>query len=469
MQNEFEKQVSKKMEELDFVPSQPVWQKIEEQIRAKKERRRMVLWLPLMAALLGGAILWFVFNQQSDIKTTSETKSEKFSAGNNESTVSKHNESTPANEIQDQLTTSEHVKSALTEDQTNQSVQNTGIRQTETSAVVSQEKIPDENLSAAYRQEKLSAHVSKPAVSKKPGGSVDSEIPASQSRVRVPFVEVEGKNHFSQFEMIRQSAIPSTAEPLLMRNKNQEDTVAAAPVNAIVKNFGRSNWKMGIVAAAGLSGAGEGLNLYSAEKLAADANMPNSSSLPPPMLYNRNVRPSPAGNDLAFSLGFVLRKQLNKRFAFSTGLQYNYMSTRMKVGYRLQQSAIGNSTGNLNFYSSASYRDYHNRFHFISIPVSLEFQVFKRLPLHVQAGASMRQLVSTNALQFDGSSQMYYSNSKNMNARQLFTEFALGYTVPFKKMSVALGPQLQYGLTPIEKGSSNKHLFALGLKAQVLL
>ncbi|MGZ8544798.1 MAG: hypothetical protein ACXWV0_05850, partial [Flavisolibacter sp.] len=60
MQNEFEKQVKAKMEELDFVPSAPVWPKIEAQIRQEKDRRRLLLWLPLLTLLVGGAITWMV-------------------------------------------------------------------------------------------------------------------------------------------------------------------------------------------------------------------------------------------------------------------------------------------------------------------------------------------------------------------------------------------------------------------------
>ncbi len=41
----FEKQVRRKMDELSLSPSAPVWNKVEEQIRKKKDRRRIVLWL----------------------------------------------------------------------------------------------------------------------------------------------------------------------------------------------------------------------------------------------------------------------------------------------------------------------------------------------------------------------------------------------------------------------------------------
>src|SRR5215216_5514846 len=58
MRNEFEKQVQEKMEELHLVPSPPVWQKIEEQIRPKKDRRKIILWVFLLGVLLTGTIFW---------------------------------------------------------------------------------------------------------------------------------------------------------------------------------------------------------------------------------------------------------------------------------------------------------------------------------------------------------------------------------------------------------------------------
>jgi len=75
MQNEFEKQVKLKMEELDLVPSAPVWKKIEEQIREKKDRRRIILWFFLGAVIIAGSILWLSNSniQQGELAKTSET------------------------------------------------------------------------------------------------------------------------------------------------------------------------------------------------------------------------------------------------------------------------------------------------------------------------------------------------------------------------------------------------------------
>ena len=55
----FEKQVKQKMEELSLTPSEPVWKKVEEQIQKKRNRRRFFFWLPLTVLLIGGG-LWIL-------------------------------------------------------------------------------------------------------------------------------------------------------------------------------------------------------------------------------------------------------------------------------------------------------------------------------------------------------------------------------------------------------------------------
>src|SRR5215218_5196075 len=67
MQNSFEKQVQEKMDELQFVPTEPVWQNIEKQIRTKKDRRRLLLWLPFLFLFLGG--IWWLSNDNNVTKS----------------------------------------------------------------------------------------------------------------------------------------------------------------------------------------------------------------------------------------------------------------------------------------------------------------------------------------------------------------------------------------------------------------
>ena len=72
----FEKQVKQKMEGLSLTPSEPVWQKVEEQIRKKRDRRRLLFWLPFTVLCLGGGI-WLVTNNIRNINSIAIAKNEK--------------------------------------------------------------------------------------------------------------------------------------------------------------------------------------------------------------------------------------------------------------------------------------------------------------------------------------------------------------------------------------------------------
>src|SRR5580698_3018810 len=85
---EFEKQVQKKMEELQFNPSGEVWTKVEQEIK-KEKRRRPLLWIFLLGGLLLSAGYWALVagnknNKQMNIakveiipNASSKTKEEK--------------------------------------------------------------------------------------------------------------------------------------------------------------------------------------------------------------------------------------------------------------------------------------------------------------------------------------------------------------------------------------------------------
>src|SRR4051812_18269910 len=72
MQNEFEKQVREKMEELKLVPSDPVWQKVEEQIRKKREKRRFFFFILPTTVLLVATGWWLIATNSHSSPTTAE-------------------------------------------------------------------------------------------------------------------------------------------------------------------------------------------------------------------------------------------------------------------------------------------------------------------------------------------------------------------------------------------------------------
>jgi hypothetical protein len=102
--SDFEKQVQQKMDELNFVPSDLVWRGVEKQINERKERRRVLLWLPFLL-LLGGAVWMYKINtgtgnrQQQLIKIKTPAPAEnKVDAGtaSNNNPVEKKTDVLPA-------------------------------------------------------------------------------------------------------------------------------------------------------------------------------------------------------------------------------------------------------------------------------------------------------------------------------------------------------------------------------------
>src|SRR5260221_13813806 len=74
-ENEFEKKVQQRMEELEFTPSGEVWKEVEYRIRKEKKKRRIFFWLPLLSLALGGAItaaIWLTNNNENHIAQTKE-------------------------------------------------------------------------------------------------------------------------------------------------------------------------------------------------------------------------------------------------------------------------------------------------------------------------------------------------------------------------------------------------------------
>jgi len=183
--------------------------------------------------------------------------------------------------------------------------------------------------------------------------------------------------------------------------------------------------------------------------------------------------PSDVKKGFSFSAEALAKKQIGKRIAFSTGLQYNYYSNSIKVGNMVAQNTrIGNysvSQFYLNDRSNTAvtaFKSYQNRYHFISLPASIDWQLLKKYPLNLSTGISFQYLIKTNGLVFDYNRQAYFHSKDALSRFQLFYDIGLNYSIPLKKHSIAVGPEWQYGLSRLEKGNTDRHLFMYGLKAQ---
>ena len=191
-------------------------------------------------------------------------------------------------------------------------------------------------------------------------------------------------------------------------------------------------------------------------------------------VVNNNFVPAPTEGGFGFSIGFSMSKKLNEHWEVAFGLQYTQLTTKTKVGdKRTMDTAVRFSADRLNvneFYTNTGKNDYTNRFHIVEIPVTISYRPAINLPLYISTGISYGRLISSNALTFSNTSNIYYENDENYVRNLLPVQVALQYRFRDKqKLSIQTGPVIQYNLFKFQKESTDEktHLLFAGLKTTV--
>jgi hypothetical protein len=442
MPNDFEKQVKEKMDELTFVPTAPVWEHIEKQIRAKKDRRRFLLWLPLIILITGGGT-WLLRNGQTN----------------------KH--------VRGSVDKQMHKLKKVTEVPTNNRESHRGMEGS------------DSNLSAnstipfiLNSQKLANKKTNRNGSPTKPGdvysrGSREINTDKPQSQQVYTFLKEEQANEYNTKG--KDSKLPTPYIPVSVLYEPGfsflKDTVKARLIindKAIIvdsplvktRKVNRPQWQIGINASTGYSGISKSFGVFPAS-LQADAGSVTGS-------YNNynGYRSSPVNKNHAYTIGACAKKDLSHRVSFAFGLDYQYYSTVIKVGQRLQDTLIGlNNSVSRNYMGYGPVlQDYVNQYHFISLPVSLEWKTGAHIPLYIEGSFSFQQMIHTNGLVFNGSSGNYYADQSAYNKTQLMAGLGLSYG--FLRSTLFIGPQAQFGLRKMEKNSASNHLVYAGLQAR---
>jgi hypothetical protein len=488
MQYSFEKQVQEKMDELQFVPSEPVWENIEKQIRSKKDRRRVVFWLPIVFLLLGGGAWWFAAqNNQIPSANLADKKTEEMKGGTIApdrkitSTTASHKTQLELNKIH-----TEQKTSYSDEPSRNGQIENGSAHEKKAEKKYSEllstsysKKIKQQPSSAStlaiapdiyniqtktkYIQEKTKKN---PELKEK----IPTEELKTNEKTEVVIPAIDSISY-------RAAPVKDSSNKLKVVTRSTDTTNAAIASVAESKKKRHSKWQFGFIAGAGMSGVGKDFKDFgsfsSFDQRRSYAAYDVISAAPGSIgNFSPAAPPSPVKAGFAYSLGIVASKKISNRFNVSTGFQYNQYNTKIKVGeMRRQDSVLQNNKSVDYFYlNTGTYgSEYNNRYHFITLPLSFDWKLISKLPLFIQGGVSIQQLLSTNALIYDLKSNIYYSDKDMINKTQLFSNIGLAYEFFNKsKTSLLIGPQLQYGWSKLENNNTNKHLFSLGITAQVL-
>lgn len=270
-----------------------------------------------------------------------------------------------------------------------------------------------------------------------------------------------------------------------------------------------STWSFGIVAEGGASHISKGSPFSLLDKknteqedLAQSSPTPGANlNLGGPAGFTAAPPNKPASlkMGLAWSAGGFAQKKISNRVSLSAGIQYSFFSQKTQVG-KYFRNAISVSNANYdqvvygywqgrnssfsqqsllvntNTYAGGwpTMQDWTNKYHFIEVPVKIHWRITRedQLPLILDGGLSIAQLLSTNALHYDGSNDVYYKDFSYFNKTQVGITTGLNIEL-FGESNhpVWIGPTIKYQLSNLLKSdlSGGQHLWQFGVGAKVFL
>ena len=460
-ENNFEKQVREKMDQLGFDPADSIWERVDKEINKEKKHRRPLFWLFFFSglALAGGAWYFSVYkNATPDKINYHQTGGEKKQEGE------------PGN------------KSGIKEPVNGEGVANEKLSKSNDLAT-NENKKPDEILSKNHTPHRgkqnaiKSARLQKDILIQKSVNSSDQTIAASggkraaESAAVVAGAEELSARDGKDSHQSNDSAAAKKSDPITENKSPVKDSVSNQAATAKKTEKKKSGgWKIGYTGSVGFSNVNQDLfkSISSSNTVSYAVAAPGTPSGQP--LSNNNYSSSEVSTGFSFGAGVFVNRDLSKRFSVSGGLGYHYYSTKIQTGtYVSNTNLLSLSNASVNsFYTNGNTNAYTNQYHFIELPVTLNFQLnkSKKRPVIWEAGLSLSWLFSTNALYYDPSHNVYFENDDLMNRTQLNGITAIMVGFPLGKSALQLGPQLQYGFTGLLKNSSGNpgHLIYYGLK-----
>lgn len=489
---EFEKQVHQKMEEIKILPSDAVWKEVEKRLHPRNKSRRWI-WIPIFLFGIGiGGYLMYSNNPAFH---------QSLQPG---SDVLLHN----GNILKDNKDKTEHIEEV-----------------SKTTTYKKQDTIEIAKLSTANKERYLSGKGNKPALSLQltlPAPATHSGSHANKTAKPEinSLLQNNSMNSKTRDDLVENSSVTtqhlhnteSLSSELSGRRTDDssgnmsitKEPVAARvnlsiapsyPVNTTLvlrnvrvainapaqKQQKKSGWEWGVSVRAGQSGVTNGnfSNLFTNGVVADMFNSPNlgNFSVNPSAIY---VPPSVLKPGLGLSAGVLIIKQLTRRTSLSAGLHYTRFSTSHKVGKRITDSIVtlrNNSADQKSiedYFRLGNTDSYQNKYHFIELPVLFETRLtgYRFVPVYWDLGVSFSRLISSNALHYDGNSKIYYKNNSLFNRNQfsIISGLPIGILLE-ERVTLKTGPVFQYNISNLinKAQSGGRHLLFIGVKADIIL
>ncbi len=298
------------------------------------------------------------------------------------------------------------------------------------------------------------------------------KAPAPSQETVITYTDGVSKAHRAWLYM------PLLADPRFKPNIGAASLSTKKATASIVLPQKKRPWEAGFVAGGGISR----LNRLNAEKANAAVAYTAAS------FYTINRSASTKGfisdvrPDASFTGGIYLQKPISDRWIFHTGMNLQYYSTRITIGSQLDANVPAAASfivpnaltvaSTTPMYTSGDRQVRTNSYYFLELPVAMQWKLSRSrvLPIFLEGGLSLNRLMSANALFYNAKTGIYSKDPDMVNRTQLNLSSALMIGLPFHSIRIQVGPQIQYGVTPLVNNQSvgDQHFFYTGVRLVVL-
>lgn len=494
--HQFEKNVQQKMDELRLSPSENVWHQVERKIRTQKRRKRGLLWIPLLAVLLTGIFFYYSGIHQSRVEESQISENKKSKPVKQ---AESSNAPAPEPVTEEKLSTMNadplakhppqvHPSKSTVNDKdfTRSSIKKEKVTTTEkkTSGVAEIRVQPDQIIIRNNLPEE------KYIIDKDKQNHPDANLKPDKDKT----TGLEERKELSSNET-RKEKTPEKITPFLANDavadslSNNNDVakqIRGTELSEILKVDStlrvsppieriRRKWEIGVAVYGGVNKMTSG-RFISEKSMLLDAGASSNFSMPVP----RNAviqKPSAIYPGLAMYIRGFARTELRKRLHGSVGVGYGLYQTQIRVGQLVQSNQpFFTSRGLIDvegYYRAEPNEVYTNGFHFIEVPVEIEYLLNKsKTPVLIRAGATYSRMIGSNALHYDGSSRVYYNDNTvfNKNLAGVTGGLSVG-VLQSSKYPLSVGPSFHYRVTNLihQNIYDRKHLLAAGIDIKMLI
>jgi hypothetical protein len=500
----FEKAVQDKMEQLEFIPSDSVWENIEIAVAPRRRRRAVPVffWFLLAGLMLAGAgtAIYLRQDTHSVAKNVSGSVPATATAG--------ENAPMPANTQSVAHTPAETDRPAVTDpikdapvapgtgtasgagSAAERSVVGTkgsagaangrfsadGVHRTTANRHPDAGFTPDEIESIAAGSSIDAAPVTKAA----PGTNATTATDAGPATGAASAINAARQRSSYQPGLIScVAAVSGIKGPRLSPSSGRSTAVTGIPMPkrpwsaGFAGGFGMSSYNQSLLSkATAVTTTTSALAAAVPSQFAPAASFSSSSS----KKITSTVEPG-----LSYWAGVVAQKPLSARWSLSLGLDLHYYSSRLRVGgvvttYSQSASALIGSSAiapvqSYPYYSVGNVQVFTNRYYYLELPVAMQWQINRGrvLPLFLRGGVALSRLMSSNGLYYNDHSAVYFKENSIIQPMQVSFTSGLIATLPLRRIRIQAGPELQYGATTLLKGGAgNGHLVYGGLRVSVM-